>query len=188
MQSENSTFLNNDLNRTKQQLQKVNEKIVSLCTTCKNNHKTDLSAAIVKNQVQITHLKDTVNRICDNLSVFNDGQTSINNQLTLVKKNLETIWQNLDALQNKVDEHISNCTKEIWTDINQLKATVNQLVLKIEQIKNVKDKQQTNKNTIITAVIASIIIGILGWLGSAAMNNIFKDSGRHINIENTQQK
>lgn len=191
MQTENIKNVH-DIEKLQSQVKSISEKFAGICATCKANHKINLSAAIVKNQVQIDHLKTSIDKITDALQIFNENQTELTNQLKvlgekLIKINgdLSDIWKQIDTYKEENKEKFNQLDQKIAIPT----ATGQQLILQFDQLKQKKEKTEYNKNVIVTTVIASIIIGILSWLGSAVVNNIFNHNGSQTVIEkNVQQK
>ena len=198
-----TNILHEDIQKIKNQLQIVGQTIAGMKATCIGHHSTNLHDAIVKHQTQITHIKQTLNKITKNLTDFNNKQNDIINNTSKLSQHVLNVEDTLTDLSDTVDEQIldinnnfddeiskiNDSIKTINDTIVTLQATVNQLVLCQKQIQDNKLKNQDYKKTITTAVIASIIIGILSWLGSAAVNTIFKDSFKQPSIEkNINQK
>lgn len=191
MQTENISYVH-DIEKLQSQVKSISEKFAGICATCQANHKINLSAAIVKNQVQIEHLKTSMDKIINTLQVFNENQSEITNQIKvlgekLIKINgdLSDIWKQIDTYKEENKEKFNQLDQKIAIAT----ATGQQLILQFDQLKQKKEKTEYNKNVIVTTVIASIIIGILSWLGSAVVNNIFNHNSSKTVIEkNVQQK
>lgn len=178
MQQNLSNINVNDLNKLKDQVQKLNEQIISMCSICKNNHKNDLQSAIIKNQVQINHIKNSITQIYHDLKDYNSSNTQIMNSVSLLQQQVNNIKQ---LVNGDLEANI----KVIKQKLDFTSGTVNKLVICYDQLKNNKEKIDTNKNTIIIAVISSIIIGVLTWLGTTTINSIVtnKNAIMHQQVE-----